>query len=154
MKAFVVSVLLAVIGAICFAAWGCQPVHQATTPPTKPTLFTPPGQTPPALKNTAKATDTIIVLALIVAGVSVGLFFAVPATHNLSLPIGAAAAGVEGVALITRVSLWFIPWVALGLAILGMIVFAYEVYRNRAAIQSKIDGTFGSSTSVTKLVHG
>lgn len=156
MKGVLLAVLFAVLIGLGFAAWGCTPVNQskATTPAVNP-VFPKPGQTPPELKTTAKATDVIIVVALVAAGIAVGLFFAVPATHNLSLPIGGAAAGVEGVALITRVSLWFIPWVAFGLAILGIGFFAYEVYRNRNAIQSKIDGAFGTtSTGVTKLVHG
>jgi hypothetical protein len=158
MKAFAFwSILLAIVlGFVGLTLiGGCQPVHQASTkPPAVNPVFPHPGQTPPELKATAKATDVIIIVALLAVGIAVGLFFAVPATHNLSLPIGGAAAGVEAVALITRVSLWFIPWVALGLAVLGLGFFAYEVYRNRKAIQSKIDGAFASSTAVTKLVHG
>lgn len=93
----------------------------------------------------AKSVNVIIVLAMVVAGVGLGLYFVVPAAHSLSLPIAGMGVGVEVVSLITRVSLWFIPWLSLGLIVAGGVFLLYEAYRNRARFES----VMGSAHSVS-----
>lgn len=116
---------------------GCAPVHPPGVTTVTKTSIT---STPTALKGVAVSLDWIIVLSIVVLGVGVGLFFALPEAHNISIPIALIGAGVEASSLVARVSLWIIPWLAgaLGLAALG--VFVYEVYRNRTALEADATG--------------
>lgn len=85
---------------------------------------------PPSLKSTAINLDWIIAISVILLGVGIGLYAWLP-SHNISLPIMAIAGGVEASALVARVSLWFVPWLAGGLAVTAILVFVYEVYIHR-----------------------
>lgn len=127
--------LIGLVFAVGFLCAGCAP----TSPPPKPLptpvpVLTHPGQTPAPLAHVATGLDWIILIAVIGVGLGVALFFVVPAAHNLSIPIAGVAAGIEGSALLTRVSLWLIPWVAGGLVVLAAGVSIYEVYRNRVKL--------------------
>lgn len=143
-----IDAALMLLGAIAFFLFlimltgqgGCAPSHPTSAGP----LTTPAAHvstsTPASLTNVAVSLDWIIVLAIVVVGVGVGLFFFLPAAHNLSLAIAGVAGGVEASALIARVSLWFVPWVAAVLAAGSLAFFIYEVVRNRKLIDAKITG--------------
>ena len=86
----------------------------------------------------AKSTNAIAIIAMVAAGVGLGLYFAVPAAHALSIPIFGIGAGIEITALVTRVSLWFIPWLAMGAVGLGVVVLLYEAWKNRAKVEAML----------------
>lgn len=118
---------------------GCAPHPAASVAVKPPPLLPKPGQTPAELKHVAVGLDWIIVLAVIGLGVGIGLFFILP-DHRLSFAIATIAAGIESTALVTRVSLWFVPWVAVGLAVLSGGILIYELYKNRAKIAAELNG--------------
>lgn len=131
---FAIAVLAAVI-LISVIASGCAAPHP--TPTAAQSVVTAVTATPVALQATAKTLDWFIALAVIGVGVGVGLYFLLP-THNLSFAIAAISGGIEGSALLTRVTLWLVPWVAGALLLSAVGFFAYEVYVNRTKIQADI----------------
>lgn len=146
MKYLVGVVIGIILFVIATSMMGCAAVH-----PTGTTVVTHSvTSTPVALKNVAIGLDWIIVLAVVAVGIGVGCFFTLPAAHNLSLSIAVSAGAIEVSALLARVSLWFVPWLAGGLAAVALGIFCYEVWRNRAAIESKL-GLTGLDATVAKL---
>lgn len=129
--------LVLILLAFCGGGVGCAASHPTVTPAslTAPPLTT---TTPVQLQVVAASLNAIIVISIVALGVAIGLFFVLP-THNLSFAIAAIAGGVEASALVARVSLWFVPWLALLLALAAVGVFIYEVWKNRAAIEAAID---------------
>lgn len=116
---------------------GCAPRPAASVAVKPPPLLPKPGQTPAELKHVAVGLDWIIVLAVIALGTGIGLFFILP-DHRLSFAIATIAAGIESTALVTRVSLWFVPWVALGLAVLSLVILAWKIYKKRFEIRATV----------------
>lgn len=113
--------------------------------PVKPTpALTHPGQTPPELKHVATGLDWIIVISVIAVGVGIGLYFFAPVAHSLAFAVAGTAASIEGAALVTRVSLWFIPWIALGLGVLAGGVLLYEAWKNRVTLEEEFYHTTGA----------
>lgn len=133
MKTFLFALILAVLTFLIVSVSGCAAQHPATTAVTHSIT-----STPTALKGVAVSLDWIIILSLLALGGGIGLFFALPASHNISLPLAIIAGAVEATALLARVSLWIIPWVAGGLGVIALGVFVYEVYRNRAKLEAAI----------------
>lgn len=133
MKVFLVwCSLMAALLSLVLLSSGCA---AAKPQPVKPQpALTHPGQTPPELKHVATGLDWLIVISVIGIGVGVGLYFFAPVAHSLAFAVAGTAASIEGAALVTRVSLWFIPWIALGLGVLAGVVLIYEVYKNRVKL--------------------
>ena len=145
MKAFVFwSILVAIVGTFIGLTLigGCAPVHPLAPAP-KPHVLPSPHQDPPELKPVGISLNYIIVLATVVAGAGVGLYFVMPAAHNLSLTIAGVAGGIQIVSLVTRVSLWFIPYVVLILGIGAVAFFVYEVIRNHKAVTNELTTVYG-----------
>lgn len=138
MKVFLVwCSLMAALLSLVLLSSGCAAAHPA--PPPKPTpVLTHPGQTPPELKHVATGLDWLIVISVIGIGVGAGLYFFAPVAHSLAFAVAGTAASIEGAALVTRVSLWFIPWIALGLGVLAGTVLVYEVWKNRKKLAALI----------------
>lgn len=142
-----------IVLSLAIVGFGCAPTHKPTPAPAVHSAISHPGTTPPELKSVAKGLDWIIVLAILAAGVGVGLYFVVPAAHSLSLPIAGVALAIEGISLVTRVSLWFVPWLAAGLALAALVFFAIEIYRNRDLIETAVEGVVTESKSaITSVV--
>lgn len=72
----------------------------------------------------------IALVAVVVLGLGVASFFIFPMAHTLSTTVALSAGGVEASALVLKVSLWTIPWIAGALGVLAVLVFAYEIIRN------------------------
>jgi hypothetical protein len=132
---FVLFTLLAVVvlGFFLGGAVGCAATHPAATPAIRQ-VFPAPGETPHALKAVATGLNWFILLSVVVAGVSIGLFFALPADHNISIPVAASALGVEAVSLVTRVSLWVVPYLAFILGVVALVALIYEIVRNTSVV--------------------
>lgn len=77
--------------------------------------------------------DKLILVGVIGVGVGFGLFFVVPAAHQLSITIAGVAGGLEGSALLLRVGLTPIVWVVYILIGLGAIALGYEVFQKLKA---------------------
>lgn len=114
---------------------GCAPIHPPV--PVTTVTHTTVTSTPASLAVVGHGLDYLILAAVIATGIGVGLFFALPASHNISIPIGAVAVSVGVASILLKVSLFAIPWIAAGLGVVALVVCAYEVYRNRAALESK-----------------
>lgn len=127
--------LVSALALLFYCAMGCTGVAHPTNP-AAPSMVSSVTTTPVALKNVATGLDWLILLSIVGVGVGVGLYFLLPA-HNLSFAIAAIAGGIEGSALIARVSLWFIPWLAGGLLLVAVSFFAYEVYANWGRIKAE-----------------
>lgn len=97
-----------------------------TAPPTHSTLST----TPPELATVGHWLDVLAVLAVVALAGCVTVLFLDPALHTLSLSVGAGSIALELTCLVLKVSLPFIPWIALGGGILALAFLAYEVYEN------------------------
>lgn len=130
-------VICLVVSALAFLilTWlvGCQ----SATHPTGPAAGQPSAvtATPVALEKVATGLNWLILLAVVALGVGIGLYFILP-VHNLSFAIAAVAGGIEVSALVARVSLWFVPWLAGGLALVAFGIFCYEVYAHRKTIEA------------------
>jgi hypothetical protein len=128
---YVGILLLAVFGVIL---GGCaSAAHPAVVPVHE---FVAPGHTPTSLLHIATALDWFVILSVVTVGVGIGLFFWLPTSHNLSLALIFLGGGVEASSLFTRVSLWLVPWLAVGLALLAVVAFIYEVYTNRTSLET------------------
>lgn len=156
MKTLLISILFAVVFVLSMVALsaigGCAAAHPTAGPAIHPAITS----TPTSLTGVSKGLDWIIILAVVGVGVGVGLFFFMPAAHNLSIPILGVAGGIEVAALVTRVSLWFVPWVAGVLGLLALGVFTYEVWRNRARIEAAwapLNGGFQHLTGLDQTVQ-
>jgi hypothetical protein len=80
--------------------------------------------------HVASALDVFILLSVVAVGIGIGLFFWLPTSHNLSLALIFLGGGVEASSFATRVSLWLVPWLVIGLAVLAATAFVYELYAN------------------------
>lgn len=143
-------IVILVAAIACEFLPGCAVAH---TPPPSPAAHKPMTATPPELANVARGLDVVIVLSIVSVGIGIGLFFALPEAHNISIPIAAVAGGIEASALVARVSLWFVPWLATALAALAAGALIYEVWRNRAAIETDV-GSAGFPASISKFFSG
>lgn len=145
MRAFAFwSILVAIVGTFIGLTLigGCAPVHPPAPAP-KPHVLPSPHQDPPELKPVGISLNYIIVLSTVVLGAGIGLFFVLPAAHNISLTIAGVAGGIQIVSLVTRVSLWFIPYVVLILVIGAAAFFLYELIRNHAKFTSEVANLWG-----------
>lgn len=128
--------------------YGCAANHavapQATTRPVLPH----PGQTPTELVKVASGLDHLIILGVLAVGVGIGLYFFVPEAHSLSVPLVGVAGSVQGAALILRVSLWFIPWIAAGLVVAGIGALIYELHVQRHKVAKIVAPVLGEAKSV------
>jgi hypothetical protein len=85
-------------------------------------------ETPKSLHAFSVSLDFILVIALLVFATCVALYFVLPEGHTLSLTLGAVSGATEAIAILLKVSLWIVPWIA-GLALLGAVgAGAYELY--------------------------
>lgn len=109
-----------------FLLAGCA--THPVAPHVQPQVFTHPGETPPSLTHVAKWLDALIVISAIGIGVGIALFFFAPVAHRASIILAGTAGAVEGSALLLRVSLWMIPWIAIGLVTLALAALGYEIY--------------------------
>ena len=122
--------IIGVLGVFMFT--GCAshvvppPIHE----------FVGPGTVPTSLTGVAKALDLFIVLSVLAVGLGIGLFFWLPTNHNLSLAFVFIGGGVEVSSLATRVSLWAVPWIVAGFAVLAVIAGIYEIIANRATVEA------------------
>ena len=109
---------------------GCASVHPTTGASTGSLV----AQHPAPLAAVATSLNHLIILSVIVVGIGVSLFFLLPAAHATSISLMTVAAGIEVSALVTRETLWLVPWFCWGLGVVALLYFAYEVYANRAAL--------------------
>ncbi len=106
--------------------------------------------TPSTLIGVAHSLDVIIVLAVIAVGIGAASFFFAPEDHAISLPLTITAAGVEASALVTRTTLWFIPYLAIALAVAAVGFFVYETYKKN--LLGKIEqGAANADAAIKKL---
>ena len=149
MRIFASILLLLALVITPLLASGCA--SQQVKPAAKPVPILPhPHQDPPELKSVGVSLNFIIVLATVAVGAGLGLYFFLPVAHNLSLPIVGVAAGIQITCLITRVSLWFIPYVVLILGIGAVGFFVYELIRNHKAINDRVDTAFKAIDHTTR----
>jgi hypothetical protein len=120
--------------ALCVILGGCAAQNHVVPAPIHE--FVAPGHTPTSLLHIASALDVFVILSVIAVGIGIGLFFWLPTSHNLSLALIFLGGGVEASALVTRVSLWLVPWLAVSLAVLAVVAFIYEVYTNKTTIET------------------
>lgn len=130
-KTLLICLAMFVIGFVAmFCLTGCAPSHptSAATPTS--------GFSPQPLAAVATSLNHLIIWSVVAVGVGVALFFLLPAAHATSLSIAAVAAGIEVSALVTRESLWLVPWLCWALAALAVSFFCYEVWVNRVALEA------------------
>lgn len=130
MKWFFLFYLIAMAFAVAMFMSGCacmgdggQSSHPTNAPP---------------LSNVAKGLDHMILLSTLVLGLSVGLFFLLPAAHRLSLSIAVAAGGVWVTSLFLRVALPWLSWVCLIFGVCAVGVLGYELVTKRRVIEAKL----------------
>lgn len=135
------------------AMFGCAHVPSATVSTTVThSLVSHPGTTPPELHQAASGFTWIAVLCVVPIGVGIGLYFFAPATHAWSLILAGVAGATEATALLLRISLWFIPWLAIALLVFALGVLAYELWRKRSSIESAVDGLLSDAKTAFSAV--
>ena len=141
---FVAALALFVAG---LALTGCAahpvvPLHPAPE-------FVKPGQTPASLTAVAKGLDGFILLSVIAVGVGIALFFLLPATHNVSVSLVAIGGGIEISSLVTRASLWLVPYAVIGLVVSAFVALVYELYTHKGFL--KMEATAVKSDFETEV---
>jgi hypothetical protein len=149
MKRYMLIYIVALLGVLgCFLFAGCA-AHVAPIPPPPPIHeFVGPGTVPTSLTGVAKALDLFILLSVLAVGLGIGLFFWLPTNHNLSLAFVFIGGGVEASSLATRVSLWAVPWIVVGFAVLAVLAAIYELIANRATVEAAAEKVLPSLSTV------
>lgn len=127
--------LVLVAAIIAVACTGCATTHPTTQPVHE---FVAPGHTPASLVPVSHTLDWFIALSVLAVGAGIGLFFWLPAAHNISFGLMFIGGGIEASALVTRASLWAVPWVALAFVVAGLAFLAYEIVRNFPKIEAEV----------------
>lgn len=144
--------LYVLLVALVFLA-GCMHTPHAPAVPaahsTLHNLLPSPGTTPKSEKVVAVGLDAIAIIGVIVLAVGVGLYFFVPAAHNLFLAFAGMGGAAAAIAMVFRASLWFMPWVSLGLFVLAVGFLIYEWIRNHALLDADVTGLLTSAKTET-----
>lgn len=134
-KSDLVLYMLLILAAIALALCGCTTTHPTTLPTHE---FVKPGATPASLVPVSHTLDWFIALSVLAVGVGIGLFFWLPAAHNVSFGLMFIGGGIEVSALVTRASLWAVPYVSMAFVLAGVVFLVYEIVRNYATLESEI----------------
>lgn len=130
---------------ICLSGCAAHPVVPLHPAPE----FVKPGQTPASLTAVAKGLDGFILLSVIAVGVGIALFFLLPATHNVSVSLVAIGGGIEISSLVTRASLWLVPYAVIGLVVSAFVALVYELYTHKGFL--KMEATAVKSDFETEV---
>lgn len=94
--------------------------------------------TPADLKPVANWLDAFIVIGVLVAGAGIGIYFAETTLRSLAIILLLVGGSIGALALFVRTTLWMSYWVSGGFVLAAVAVLVYEVYRNRALIDSDV----------------
>lgn len=86
-----------------------------------------PHPVPKALVHVDNALGLFIVLSVLAFAAAVAMFFTLPTAHRLSLTLAAFSVAVFGVSVLVKVSLPFIAYGLIGIALLSVAAAAYEI---------------------------
>ncbi len=93
---------------------------------------------PPNLTTFNKGLTVLALAGVVGVGVGVALFFVLP-QHRLSMLVGGISAGTLATALVLKVTLWLLPWVAGAGILLGLVLFGIELSRELRTGRSWFD---------------
>ncbi len=122
---------------------GCSVIPHPSPLPSPPV--------PDNLQVVDKGLNWLIVLSVLTFGASVAAFFYLP-QHRVSFGLGSGAVGVIALSLLLKVSLPFIPYIALGLGVLAVGFLAYECWREYKTGHSIFDWVQKTVTKRRKQV--